>query len=345
MLALLTRDNTPDKPGPYRRNVAKALDFLVRSQGENGDLRGPPHLRGAGSSRGDMYDHAIATLALAEAAVMTGGDKRYAAAALRGAAFIVDAQEPQSGGWRYVPGEFGDTSVFGWQVMALHACEKLGFETPRGRARAPNWVRLATQGPRKMIATYQPRRAASPAMTAEMLYARTLLGHKFEPADLEEFTAFLASPRPTPLPPTSTTGTTARSRCSRHRPTCGSAGTPGPHALIALQSKGGPTEGSWNGDPKYGDRGGRTYMTSLALLTLEVYYRYERVTPPAHRALGSDPGGAAFGSARIKEGKRSGAAACRSARRGAGRTRSGRPRLGARGLVRGLRASGRAWWW
>ena len=46
-----------------------------------------------------MYDHAIATLALAEAALMTK-DKRCASAALKGAAFIVAAQDDRSGGWR-----------------------------------------------------------------------------------------------------------------------------------------------------------------------------------------------------------------------------------------------------
>jgi len=281
LLALLARDNTPDKPGPYRNHVNKALNYLLAAQEDNGDLRGPAQLRGADSSRADMYDHAIATLALAEAAIMTG-DKCYAEAALRGARFIVAAQDPESGGWRYVPGQFGDTSVFGWQIMALHACEKLGFETPaRTRALADDWINLATSGPRKMLASYQPRRAPTPTMTAEMLYTRMLLGQKLEDADVAEATGFLVQSRPDARQPNvyywyygSLCMLQVRNDLWRRW----NAQTR--DALIALQSKGGGrTDGSWDADPKYGDRGGRVYMTSLALLTLEVYYRYERINP------------------------------------------------------------------
>lgn len=277
VLAFITRDNTPDKPGPYRHHVNKALNFLLASQDADGDLRGLPQARGAGSGRADMYDHAIATLALAEAALMTGGDKRYAEAALRGAAFIVAAQDPQSGGWRYVPGEFGDTSVFGWQIMAMHACERLGFEVPaRTRELADDWIHLATQGPRRMIAAYQPRRAPTPAMTAEMLYARMLLGQKLDDDDIREATDFLAQARPDVRAPNVYYwyyGSLCMLQVQSDLWKRWNAQTR--DALIALQCKTGGAEGSWNADPKYADRGGRVYMTSLAILTLEVYYRYD----------------------------------------------------------------------
>jgi hypothetical protein len=44
--------------------------------------------------------------------------------------------------------------------------------------------------------------------------------------------------------------------------------------LIELQTRGGPADGSWDADPRYAERGGRIYMTAIAVLTLEVYYRY-----------------------------------------------------------------------
>jgi hypothetical protein len=284
ILAFITRDNTPDKPGPYRNHVNKALNHLLANQDATGDLRGPPQARGADSTRADMYDHAIATLALAEAAIMTG-DKRYADAALRGAAFIVTAQDPESGGWRYVPGQFGDTSVFGWQIMAMHACEKLGFEIPaRTRELADDWIRLATQGPRRMIAAYQPRRAPTPAMTAEMLYTRMLLGQRLAEADIKEATDFLAQARPDVRQPNVYYwyyGSLCMLQVQSDLWKRWNAQTR--DALIAMQSKtggGDGVDGSWNADPKYGDRGGRIYMTSLALLTLEVYYRYDAVIRP-----------------------------------------------------------------
>jgi hypothetical protein len=286
ILAFITRDNTPDKPGPYRNNVNKALNFLLANQDAAGDLRGPPQARGADSTQADMYDHAIATLALAEAAVMSGGDKRYADAALRGARFIIAAQDPESGGWRYVPGQFGDTSVFGWQIMALHACEKLGFEIPRRtRALADDWIRLATQGPRRMLAAYQPRRVPTPPMTAEMLYTRMLLGQKLDDADIEEATDFLAQSRPDVRQP-NVYYWYYGSLCMLqvHNDLWKRWNAQTRDALIALQTKtssgNGAADGSWNADPKYGARGGRIYMTSLALLTLEIYYRYDAVVRP-----------------------------------------------------------------
>jgi hypothetical protein len=280
VLAFITRDNTPDKPGPYRNHVNKALDFLLAEQDDNGDLRGPRQARGEGSSRADMYDHAIATLALAEAGVMTG-DKRYADAALLGARFIIAAQDPESGGWRYVPGEFGDTSVFGWQLMALHACERLGFEIPaRTRELANGWIHLATRGPRRMIASYQPRREPTAAMTAEMLYARMLLGQKLDEEDIKEATDYLAQSRPDVRKPNVYYwyyGSLCMLQVQSDLWKRWNAQTR--DALIALQSRNGGADGSWNADPKYGDRAGRVYMTSLALLTLEVYYRYDVMKP------------------------------------------------------------------
>jgi hypothetical protein len=55
--------------------------------------------------------------------------------------------------------------------------------------------------------------------------------------------------------------------------------------LIQSQEKGGHKEGSWSPEgADYGTHAGRIYTTSLALLTLEVYYRhlplYKQVSLP-----------------------------------------------------------------
>ena len=44
--------------------------------------------------------------------------------------------------------------------------------------------------------------------------------------------------------------------------------------LISLQATEGHEAGSWYIDENWSDRGGRLYTTALAILTLEVYYRY-----------------------------------------------------------------------
>src|SRR5262249_23946749 len=43
--------------------------------------------------------------------------------------FLVKSQH-DAGGWRYHPGEAGDTSVVGWVVMALKSAQMAGLEVP-----------------------------------------------------------------------------------------------------------------------------------------------------------------------------------------------------------------------
>ena len=100
---------THQKDGPHRDRVTKAIHWLTAKMHPDGDLRG---------DGGNMYDHGIASIALAEAYGLTKDPAlREAVEKLTG--FIVRAQNPQTGGWRYQPGDAGDTSVLGWQVMAL----------------------------------------------------------------------------------------------------------------------------------------------------------------------------------------------------------------------------------
>ena len=49
-------------------------------------------------------------------------------------------------------------------------------------------------------------------------------------------------------------------------------------ALMPTQRKGGCESGSWDGLGEWCSAGGRVYATSINVLTLEIYYRYERMT-------------------------------------------------------------------
>ena len=57
--------------------------------------------------------------------------------------------------------------------------------------------------------------------------------------------------------------------------------------LIATQSNSGHESGSWFFKERYGSVGGRLYTTAMAVMTLEVYYRYlplfDRETVAANR--------------------------------------------------------------
>ena len=67
---------------------------------------------------GRMYSHGLCSIALCEAYVMTR-DKTLLQPAQLSLNHISYAQDPVGGGWRYTPRQPGDTSVFGWQLMAL----------------------------------------------------------------------------------------------------------------------------------------------------------------------------------------------------------------------------------
>jgi hypothetical protein len=126
-----------------------------------------------------------------------------------------------------------------------------------------------------MLAGYQPGRPATRAMTAEILYGRMLLGERLDPDDIEEATDFLTGQAPDPREPSLYYWYYA-SLCMLQiqSPDWKRWNARTRDALIELQTRGGPTDGSWDADPRYAERGGRIYMTAIAVLTLEVYYRY-----------------------------------------------------------------------
>ena len=84
--------------------------------------------RQPGQGRGQqmMYSHGLATIALCEAYGLTG-DRQVGPAAQGAVNFILNAQNPADGGWRYNPRDPGDTSVVGWQLMALKSAHMAGL--------------------------------------------------------------------------------------------------------------------------------------------------------------------------------------------------------------------------
>ena len=263
-LSFLASDHTPNKVGPYREVVGKAIDFMLSRMTGAGDLR----------DGGDMYSQAIATLAVAEAAAMTG-DPRYREAALKAAGFIVRAQNPQTGGWRYAPGDPGDTSVVGWQVMALHSVEALGFKMPQAtRDGTLRWLDRTSVPPLRMLAGYQGPNA-TPSMTAEAVFTRILLGQQFTPEQEQAAADYLLRNPP---------GQGVNNYYYWYYATLALSQMRGPawekwNGLIQdylrrTQTAGGDHDGSWDTNSVYGKRAGRVYTTALNALTLEVYYRY-----------------------------------------------------------------------
>lgn len=128
------------KSGDYTKEVSRGIEFLKKSgkQGKgNFDLRGNPF------GREGMYAHGICTIALCECSAMTR-DASVRKTATDAVNFIVAAQNKTTGGWRYKIGDPGDTSVVGWQVMALKSAQTARLEFPRkafvGAEKYLNWA-------------------------------------------------------------------------------------------------------------------------------------------------------------------------------------------------------------
>lgn len=121
MLAFMSQGHLPNQ-GTYGPEVAKAARFLVASQRPaDGYL--------VGARGGNMYAHAMATLALAELYGQTNDDTLKPVVE-KATKLIVGSQAP-NGGWRYEPQPTGaDISVTIMQVMALRAAKNAGMHVP-----------------------------------------------------------------------------------------------------------------------------------------------------------------------------------------------------------------------
>jgi hypothetical protein len=102
----------------YSKVVGQGLNWLVGRQGKDGYYGG------------DMYAHGLATIALCEAYGMTS-DPRLKASAQLAVNYVARAQDAAGGGWRYAPRQAGDTSVTGWQLMALKSAQMAGLAVPK----------------------------------------------------------------------------------------------------------------------------------------------------------------------------------------------------------------------
>src|SRR6516162_3117981 len=121
LLAFMSQGHLPNQ-GTYGPEVAKGARFRMASA-----RPGDGYLVGARG--GNMYCHAMATLALAELWGQTGDDE-IKPVVQKATDLIVRSQNPQ-GGWRYEPAPTGaDISVTIMQVMALRAAKNGGFHVP-----------------------------------------------------------------------------------------------------------------------------------------------------------------------------------------------------------------------
>jgi hypothetical protein len=285
LLAFLGAGHT-ERVGTYRHNVRLAVKYLISRQTESGLIESPG------------YTHAIAGLAMAEAAGM-GRLPGTRAAAHKAVNYSTGIHQQGAasarGAWRYRPKMDPDLSVSGWFVMQLKSAREAGLRVPsasfEGAERFLNSVERVVGDeahPAEVVRTYGYQEPDhGPRTTPIGLLCRQFMGWPRE--RLEGGVKYMVE---TDGPPT--WGKAGRD-VDLYRWYYGTLcvfqqggevwnrwNTALKKALLENQRRDGPLNGglkdkhgSW--DPvgvKYADAWARVGQTALAALCLEVYYRY-----------------------------------------------------------------------
>ena len=273
--------------GPFKLTVHNALRWLRAQQQSDGSLG----FHEAGD-HGGMYNHALATMALAEL-YGTSRDFTLRRGAQRAVDFCVKAQNPNLG-WKYrIKEGKNDTSVTGWMVLALKAAKTAGLEVPHEAFEGANrWFQRATstrgeagyEGPSggsAMLAGNE-RFTPAPTMTAVSVVCRVFGGERLSTDALRRGAQVIAD-KP-PLWDTNSVnfyywyyGTYALFQFAGPRWDTWSQAMLG--ALLPNQKSGACHDGSWEPIGEWCVAGGRVYAVALNVLTLEVWYRYKRQQP------------------------------------------------------------------
>ena len=253
--------------GSYQETVRGALEWLVSNQAPSGLLL-------AKGSKQPMYSHGLATIALCEAYGMTR-DAKLSLPVQKALAFIAKAQHARTGGWRYKPNESGDTSVVGWQVMALKSGEMAGLAVEKDvLAGVHRWLARVEDRRGRGRFGYQNNKA-TPAMTAEGLLCLQFLGTQRNDARLQSGADYLMGHLPQKGRLTSYYLYYATQVMYHMQGSHWQAWNEKMRdLLVGTQRTSGAHAGSWDPLDRWEKRGGRVYTTSLRLLMLEIYYRH-----------------------------------------------------------------------
>ncbi len=253
------------KEGKYQQTVDRGLAYLVRNM-KLGNSMG--NLSDAG---GRMYSHGLAAITLCEAYAMTN-DPGLLQPAQLSLNFIVYAQDPVGGGWRYEPHQPGDTSVVGWQLMACKSGHMAYLKVPRRTVLGVTKFLDFVQDDNGAMYGYTVP-ARGPATTAAGLLCRMYLGWKHDEPALKAGVQYLDRMGPTENMYFNYYATQVMRHYDGEFWETWNKKMRDP--LVTSQDKKGHAKGSWyfSRDP-WSDKGGRLYCTSMAAMILEVYYRH-----------------------------------------------------------------------
>jgi hypothetical protein len=277
----------------YAGAVKAGIAYLLQHQKPDGDLYEPLDVDSTRSVW--LYSHGLASLALSEAYGMTQ-DPALREPAQKALDWIVQSQHPSRGGWRYAPNYGSDTSVTGWMMMALKSGECAGLKVPpEAYQRIREWLdksQASKDDPH--LYCYNPYapdtdaqrhgRVTSKTMTSVGLLMRLYTGWRRDNPNMVLGAQYLAEN----LPSLGTTQNPQRDTYYWYYGTQVMFHMGGEYwrawndrlhpLLVTAQIKDGPLAGSW--DPRnpvpdrWASHAGRLYVTTMNLLSLEIYYRH-----------------------------------------------------------------------
>lgn len=289
ILTLLGAGNTPFE-GDFQESVLNGVKYLLaHSSASPAGL----DLRGQHATNTGMYSQAIAATALCETLAMmkhevkdfrgqedqrTNNKQRIAMirqlepAVQASINFIMNAQSKKNGSWGYNPGTDGDTSILGWQMMALKSAVHADIAVNPLTIRGANAFLNEVQADNGMYG-YRSTKDTKESTTAIGLVCRMLSGMSREEPRLKMAVETLSAKGPM-------VGNmyynyyatqvmlhyggeewTKWNTVMRDR-------------LVSTQKTEGHAAGSWDLSDAHGGTAGRLYMTCLCTMTLEVYYRH-----------------------------------------------------------------------
>ena len=291
----------------YVECLKKAVAYMKSQQVKSNDPSTNGRF-GPGDAEDWIYGHAIATMAMAELLVMSNDVIGLKSSVTDAVKLCLHAQN-DGFGWRYgIKSGENDTSVTGWMVLALKTAKNARLDIPkedfqRGFDGALNWFNRATasngktgyqapgdEGSRlnKVFPEPYPYSKDLSCMTAVAVLCRLFAGEKRESQAIKDGVKILMLHTPRWQEQKGR----ALSTINMYYWYYGSyalfqfGGEPWKKwnedmkkVLLESQRAGIIDEdGSWDPIDEWGVAGGRVYSTAICAMTLEVYYRFMRLS-------------------------------------------------------------------
>ncbi len=249
--------------GEYQDVVQRGLDFLIG--------KGLVISYGTDFRDSSMYGQALATVALCEAYGMTQ-DEKLKVAAQGGLDYIAYVQDHNGGGWRYNPGEPGDTTVTGWMIVAMKSGQMARLDVHSPALQGAEKFLDSVQSPDGSQYGYDSRKPRN-TTSAVGLLCRMYGGWKRDKAGLIQGVANLSKLGPSNEDMYFNYYTT-QVLFHWSGPEWNAWNLKMRDYLISTQAREGHPAGSWFFRSQQSDAGGRLYNTAVATMILEVYYRF-----------------------------------------------------------------------